>query len=710
MHPLSETSLTPTQKEVLKLPLNAKAFVQGQAGSGKTTAAVRRMLALIAEGVPADTILILVPQRSLGQPFREAVKTSGFQAGGEPPVLTINGLSQRMLTLFWPMVAANAGFAHPEKPPTFLTLETAQYYMAGLVEPLLQKGYFDGVTIDPNRLYSQVIDNLNKSAVIGFPPQEIADRLTRAWSGKSNQAIIYTQAEECALLFRQLCLEKNLLDFSLQLSTFREHVWSSLLFRQYLNAAYRHLIYDNVEEDYPVAHDMVEEWLPDLDSALMISDSGAGFRYFIGADSVSARRFGNKCQKVVEFDQSLVKTAPLDELEKALDTSLIQHRLESQVPSSIESSFSIHPFRFYPQVVDWVTETVSHLITKDKVPAEEIAILTPFLSDALRFSFSNRFDQAGLKLTTLRPSRGLRDEPAVKAVLTLVKLLHPEWNCKPTRDEFRNAMLLVIEDCDYIRADLITMILYSASKGTLNSFDRISNSEMQQRLTFTVGERFETLRQWIEDHTSIAELELDTLIGRLFGELLSQPGYKFHNDYDAAAAVNRLVESARKFRQIMKDSPSAGGAPLGLAYVNLVENGTLSAQYLPDWSTDNRLGSVLLAPAYSFLMNNHPVSHQFWLDVGSQGWCTRLDQPLTHPHVLNRNWDPALVWNDMHERRTNQEILARISNGLIRRCGEHIYMCTINVNEQGNEERGALMMALQTVLRSLRSGESGSHV
>ena len=693
----------------MDLPLKTKVLIQGQAGCGKTTAAVQRMLAMIEKCTPAESIMVLVPQRSLGQPYRDAITAAGFHAGGEPAILTLNGLSQRMLSLFWPIVAANAGFAHPEKPPRYLTLETAQYYMASLVEPLLQKGYFDSVTIDPNRLYSQIIDNLNKSAVIDFPPGEIAMRLTRAWSGKTNQSIIYDQAQECALLFRQLCLEKNLLDFSLQISTFLKYVWNSLLFTEYLHTTCRHLIYDNAEEDYPVAHDIVEKWLPELDSALIISDTGAGFRYFIGADPISARRFEKMNLQLVEFGKSLVKNEPLDHLEKAMETSLIQHRLESEVPSEISSSFSIHPFRFYPQVVDWVVETVSNLIIENEVPAEEIAILTPFLSDALRFSFTNRFNQSGLKLTTLRPSRGLRDEPAVKAVLTLVKLIHPVWTEKPSRDEFRNAMLLVIEDCDYIRADLLSMILYSASKGTLNSFDKIGNAEMKQRLTFSVGERFEILRQWIEDHVANQDFDLDVLIGRLFGEVLSQPGFKFHKDFDAATAVNRLVESSRKFRQVMKDAPSESNLPLALEYVHLVENGTLSAQYLPEWSSENRTGSVLLAPAYSFLMNNHPVRYQFWLDIGSQGWSTRLDQPLTHPHVLNRHWNVELVWNDMHERRANQEILARITNGLIRRCREHIYMCTININEQGNEERGGLMVAMQTILRHLHADESQIH-
>jgi superfamily I DNA/RNA helicase len=706
---LKKIDLTLLQQQIVSLPLQSKVFLQGQAGSGKTTAAVQRMIALIQRGVPAESILILVPQRSLAQPFKEVINTPQFQSGGEPAILTIGGLAQRMLTLFWPLVAKNAGFTSPDRPPHFLTLETAQYYLARLVEPLLQKGYFESVTIDPNRLYSQILDNLNKSAVVGFPPSEISSRLIQAWTGKPSQSIIYEQAQECALLFREFCYRQNLLDFSLQLSVFTDHLWPSLLCTQFLTSNYQHLIYDNAEEDYPVAHDIIQSWLPDFETALIITDSDGGFRSFMGADPVSADRFAAGCEKVVELQKSFVKTEELNLLENTLCTSLQEHRFENSISPDIEKAFSIHAFRFYPQVMDWISTQVFDLIHNQNIPAEEIVILTPFLSDSLRYSINTRFNEIGLKINTFRPSRSLKDEPAVKAVITLAKLAYPSWGLKPSKDEMRNAMLLTLEDCDYIRADLISQILFSAASGTLRSFDPIKK-EMQQRLTYVIGERFEKLRLWLENNASAGSLEIDIFISRLFGEILSQPGYKFHQNYDAAAAVNRLVESARKFRQVMAEDSQQSTDLTNKEYIRLVETGILSAQYLTDWTTQARAGAVLISPAFSYLMSNRPTRIQFWLDIGSQGWWTRLDQPLTHPYVLNRNWQSGRLWTDNHEHNANQQALARVASGLIRSCSDHIYMCTLSVNEQGNEERGALIMAVQSILRKLRSGTGEKNV
>ena len=176
-------TLQPHQTAVVTLPLDSKAFLEGPAGAGKTTAAVQRLLQLIKEGIPGGSILVLVPQRTLATPYSAALRRTRVRAGGVPSILTAGGLARRMVELFWPLAAGPAGFADPDRPPIFLTLETAQYHMARLVRPLRQdEGYFDSVVIDANRLYSQILDNLNKAAVVGFPSSEIGPRLAAAWS------------------------------------------------------------------------------------------------------------------------------------------------------------------------------------------------------------------------------------------------------------------------------------------------------------------------------------------------------------------------------------------------------------------------------------------------------------------------------------------------------------------------------------------------
>src|SRR5271169_7241508 len=140
----------------------------------------------------------------------------------------------------------------------------------------------------------------------------------------------------------------------------------------------------------------------------------------------------------------------------------------------------------------------------------------------------------------------------------------------------------------------------------------------------------------------------------------------------------------------------------------MVNEGVIAAQYLLDWN-EQPAGAVLLAPAYTYLMTNRPVSHQFWLDAGSQGWSERLLQPLTHPYVLSRLWPPQTTWTDVQETYYNQLNLARLTTGLIRLCRDHIYIYTAGINEQGDEQRGPLLQALQSMLRNMPLPSTGAN-
>jgi hypothetical protein len=134
----------------------------------------------------------------------------------------------------------------------------------------------------------------------------------------------------------------------------------------------------------------------------------------------------------------------------------------------------------------------------------------------------------------------------------------------------------------------------------------------------------------------------------------------------------------------------------------MVENGVIAAQYLQPEQNNANIDSVLLSPAYSFIISNRPVSYQFWLDIGSLSWWERIAQPLTHPIVLSRRWREGTVWNDIQELQNNQETLSRLSSGLIRRCRKQIFLCTSGYNERGAEERGPLLQALQTIQRHVQ--------
>lgn len=721
---MSPFPLSERQRAVAGPPPARRIFLEGPAGAGKTTAGVARLLGLLDAGVPAGSILVMAPQRTLAAPYDDALRGPGVRAGGEATVLTMGGLARRMVDLFWPLVAEAAGFAMPDRPPVFLTLETAQYYMARLVAPLLdEEGFFESVTIDRNRLYSQIIDNLNKAAVVGFSHTEIGERLKSAWAGDAAQRRVYDDVQECASRFRRYCLEHNLLDFSLQVEVFVRHLWPLPDCRDYLLRTYAHLIVDNVEEDTPVAHDVLRAWLPHVESALVIFDQDAGYRRFLGADPESAATLKALCAEHIQFAETHVMSSAMRALAGAMSRSLNRPPAPTPEPDGGDAraamAYSVLPDtqaipKYYPQMLDWAADTIADLVHEQGVAPGEIVVLAPFLTDMLRFSLMNRLQARDVPARSHRPSRALRDEPATQCLLTLAAIAHPGWRIEPGKLDVAYALMQAVEGMDLVRAQLLTEVVYRYKEGAraLTSFAYI-NPDMQERITFLRGGRYEGLRTWIEAYLSRRRgpEALDHFLSRLFGEVLSQAGYGFHEDFDAGRVAANLIESVQKFRwaaapdSAAPDAGSSADRLLGQEYIEMVRKGVIAAQYIRSWQPERREeNTVLLAPAYTFLMSNRPVDYQFWLNVGGSGWWERLYQPLTHPYVLSRGWPAGRQWTDADEFQVRQDGMARLVMGLIRRCRQRIYLGLSELSEQGFEQQGPLLAVIQRVLRRLSAG------
>ena len=696
LYPRFMPELNRLQRQIVESPLNSRLFVSGSAGTGKTTTGVERLRHLLAQGVSADSILMLTPQRTLQEPYLDLLYSPGRIAGGEVTSATVGGLARRMCDLFWPIAASAAGFKNPELPPVFLTLETAQYYMAYLVRPLLDQGYFESITIDRNRLYSQIIDNLNKAAVVGFPYTEIGARLDSAWFGDPVQRRVYADVQECATQFRRYCLEHNLLDFSLQLEVFTNILWPQPEVREYLTNSYHHLIYDNVEEDSARAHDIIREWMPEFDSTLLLYDENAGYRYFLGSDTATGKALSELCSEVITLDENFVSSQEVIELSDDLVSAITSSEREITHKTE-ERAFDVLLARFYPEMLDRVVEQIKGLI-ESGLAYSEIVILAPYLSDALRFSITHRLEESGIPWRTHRPSRSLRDESASRTLLTLSALAHPHWNVRPTKFDVMHALMFAL-NTDLVRAQLLTEIIYRQKSLQLSTFEEI-NTEMQERITYLLGEKYSALRNWLMTYRESSPLPLDFFLRKLFGEVLSQPEHGFHKNMDAVRVAASLIESIKKFRYAMEPSYVKMDSPafdLGKEYVAMLEDGVIAAQYLESWRTENQ-EAVLIAPAHTFLMMNRPVTVQFWLDPGSNGWVERLAQPLTQPHVLSRQWQIGRIWTDTDEVNAETEALARLMSGLLSRCREKIVLALSDLGEAGFEQRATLLRAFQKVI------------
>ncbi len=696
--------LTAAQAQLLEQPLERKIWLEGPAGSGKTSVAVARLLRLLERGAPAESILIFVPQRSLAEPYLKALREQQAYRGGQVAAHTIGSLSRQVVEMFWFLIAERAGFSHPQDLPNFLSLELAQYFMTRAIENLIaQRDYFNSVRIDRARLYSQIVDNMNKAALVGFPITEIGSRLKSALAAGGSgieQAHIFADAQTCAMEFRKYCLAHNLLDFSLALEVFNAHALALPQAQAYLRGRFKHIIADNVEEDTPASHRLLGALLQGCRSALVLYDREAGFRRFLGADPDHALTLRDACDRRESLAESLVMSPALrsfgGQLAARLEMPLADENPAERAETQPALVAAAH--RYHPQMVEWAADAISVLVHENGVSPSEIVVLAPFMSDVLRFGLFESLEKRGIKARSHRPSRALRDERAARALLNLARLAHPAWGMPPTEFDMAFALMTAIAGLDLIRAKLLTEMLYR--DGALLPFEKIRSPAMQARVTHDLGERYELLRGWIGTYIEQGGLgAIDIFFRRIFGELLSRPRFGFHGDTDAGNIAMNLVDSARGFRWSLDFMSRYGDeSDLSLDYVKMVERGVIANFYLRSWVTEDD-DSVLIAPAYTFLLKNQAVDYQFWLNIGSEGWSRRLYQPLTHPEVLSAGWQQGAVWTEADEQAWSRRTLARLMLALARRCRQGVYLGYSELSESGYEQRGLLLDTLQAVLR-----------
>jgi len=529
---------------------------------------------------------------------------------------------------------------------------------------------------------------------------------------------------------------------------FRDHLWSNEFVKAYLQNTYHHLVFDNSEEDMPVTHDIVLEWLPKFDSSMIIYDQDGGFRKFLGADPISAYRLKDQCRTTIRFQNLFSSSPDLTELALKLShfivsdfksedrlssvtvpgvtdvgnsttVNLSEEQVDAEAGSRNAFPLIVKREKFFPEMLDWVTEQVRNLTVDKRVPMEEIVILSPYLPDALRFSIQMNLEKVGIQVRSHRPSRPLGDEPATQCLLTLAKIAFPELGFIPARSDVAQAFYLAIEDLDLIRANLLTEIVYRTlnHKPVLTSFDLIQG-DAQERITYVVGQRYEILRKWLTEigtnpisvgeGRNMRDEGLDYFYTRLFGEILSQPGFGFHTTLDHGVITANLIQSIRNFRQSMKsesqvrresvsiDTAEMEETFLAREYLLMVEDGLLASQYIPGWQARHEQG-VLISPAFSFIMSNIPVDYQIWLDIGSRGWYERLDQPLTHPYVLSRNWKKGNAWTEFDEISVGEAQLSNLVWGLVRRCRKAVFVGLSKYDDQGFETSGLLLQAVVAV-------------
>lgn len=642
--------------------------------------------------------MLLTPQRSYTLQYQEAFDQNTWYRLGKA---TIGGLAGRIVALYWPLVSSEKYSFAENLEPSFLSYEVAQFFMSRVVSPLIEQGYFSDLRLTRPRLYSQLLDNLNKASANAIPLDDVVIYLKDAAGLSGEDDPRYEDIAQTIKDYRTFCASHNLLDFSLSLEIFWDLFQSQTQVRDYLLGTYKHLVYDNCEEDIPLAHDFVKAILSSLDSGLILFDEDAGYRRFLGASPDSAQSLKSACAGAMHAGGVTTQPPELKNFGALLVEEIKGRDLDAvEMEGSGEKRFSVFSGRLHHDMVNNAVAQVAELVASGVSPGD-IAIISPFVSESLHYGLSVQLDKHKIQHHIHRPSRDLLEEPTTKVLLTLAKLAHPHWKLpRPSHEAVTYMFNRLLGDADLVRAALLSSGVYESVHDDvgLKPFDEM-DAALRDRVTYLVGGQYDKLRQWIFEYRDGEELPVDHFFSRLFGELLSQANFGFYKDLEAGMDVGRLVESSRKFRQAVGRVLSTEEIPIGGSYIEMVQQGVISAFYAVDWEEDEE--ELLIAPVHTFLLKNQPYKHQIWLDVGSTSWHKRIQQPLTNPYVLNRLWKKGNRWTSDMEKFYDDERLADMMVGLTNRCTESLYICFSELSAYGQEQTGMLREVMSNIMRYL---------
>lgn len=663
------------------LEFDQSLFLEGPAGTGKTTAAVSYVTKLINSGISPHSILVVLSHQPLVQVYQSLLHNAGIDE--LPDMFTFPDFVLHSLRIFWSQMSKW------ESEPAFIGADLSRYYIARFIEPYMQSGVFQNIRLSKSRLVSQIFDHYQQAGSNGLTLEEAEEKAVRGWSNiHSSRRKIYQAVSAVLHQYRAFCLSNQLLDNVSQVDLFSHQLLDILPFDDYFASQYQYLIVDNIEEMPAVGHDFIFWCLERLPQSLIIHDWDGGFRASAGADSANALQLRDIARVTTVFNNYIDLSPQMIALIEGIKPILSADKThpETSVPQQ-SSAWEWISCSDYPEMVRLCARAVQKLLERKSVKPNDIAIIAPYLTDSLRFALQSEFEDLGIPVLSDRPSYPLKNEPLIKAVLVLLNIVLP-IGAAPSPDEVAQMLHLFINDLDPLRASLLTQVAY---QGRLLSFQGLPQST-QLRLGSELGQYYENLWIWAYENAQLLpQISLAEFLQRFLTEVLSQQGFVGHNRPDKLNIFQKMIRACQDFQEPGFKSPDADFTTLNQEFIHVMKEGLITDEGNITL-TDTQAASM--SSIYTYLIQGKPAVYQFWLDIQHPAWWKLSSQPITRPHTLRRSFTGE--WTDEIEEQIQQQEFHNMILGLLRRCKTKVYAFGLQSSNTPAEQNS--LLSLMTAL------------
>lgn len=680
-------------------------WISGPTRSGKTARLIGHLDAwgsAQADGLSGQSFLVFALNGDTRIRLAERI-ASELQGRYLIQTTTPAGFVQDEVTLFWPLLvqrlSLNVQF------PLLLRPENEQDLASRLWDSRIATGQLAVQGWLPTQLVRRMLDFLQLAAAAAIPTSDLQVLLPEGMPAGFASAEQWQAIAGAILEWRDWCLQRGIVTYGIMTELYWQHLLPQADYRDRLQQRFCGVLADDLDEYPAVARQWFEAFRQQaIPSAYTWNETGK-VRLGLGADPEQLSELAVDCEveSLPPQPNSLAYTWADPIVEWVQDPLAM--------PEPVEAMQTLrHTSR--AEILRATAEAVAAAIQQYQVNPGEIAIIAPGLDAIARYTLTEILSNQGIPVASLNDQRPLSSSPVVRALLTLLTLIYPGLGRLCDRDSVAE-MLVVLSQAprfpdqnwldslqiDPIRAQLIADHCFASDieHPHLLPADRFPRWD---RLGYRATQSYEALLGWIENQQQQRQRRLIPNFVSLLDRAIQQFLWGGSSlPYDQLVALRELMETAQRYWEIdqrlqlferVAPRRSGGDRPeLVGRFIQLLEQGTVSANPFPVQSADPSATGVIIATVFQYRTQRLCHRWQFWLDAGSPRWLTGTDALFGFPLFLSSY--QGRPWTTDFIERLHQERLERILRDLLGRVEEKVFLCHSDLAVSGQEQLGPLL-------------------
>lgn len=616
------------------------------------------------------------------------------------------GFIQREVILFWPLLVDSM----PLKAqfPLKLRPENEQLLALQLWEPLLAETLqVDGW--QESQMVRRILDLMQLAASAGIPVEEIAQRLRQGMTPSLVPIEMWAVVGEALLQWRTWCLERGFLTYGLMTELYWRHLLPLPQYQAQLLDRFTGTVADDVDEYSAIATPLFQIFKTAGRPQGFTYNPNGQVRLGVGADPMATLALSTGCKPIQ------LPHAGIDSLGYALADNMVQWVQDPlavpDLPDPVQLIMATTRGKMLRQTADFIADAIH----REVIAPSDIAVLGPGLDAIARYSLIEILSKQGIVVASLNDQRPLNSSPFVRSLLTLLTLLYPGLGRLVNRDSVAEMLVVLsqtpeneaslpwfdLTHIDPVRAELIADHCFVPDIEHPRLLPA-ENFPRWDRLGYQATTAYNQILDWINTQQQQQQQRYPIspviMLDRAVQDFLWRGNYL---PIDQLSALRELMETAQYFWDVEQRLELYGGIPgentlsdVG-RFVQLLQQGTVSANPYPTKPLDGKQQGVTLATVFQYRAQRLTHRWQFWLDAGSPRWLTGRDD-LFGAEIFLSNWPErpitALDRDIMHEAR-----LERILRDLLGRTTERLFLCHSELALNGQEQLGPLLGLVSAV-------------